>query len=180
MDDHIGFYKIDVSICDRLVKAIDSNRLIKDRQRGYSRLNSMKLYKQDPELYDDYRNEILRCRKLYHEKYRFSNHKGLEMSADWNLQKYEPGECYKNWHPEMGRVEIGRPVRYLVFMTYLNTVRRGGGTSFKWQEKTFRPVKGRTLIWPAWFTHTHRGEVAPDECKYIATGWFEQEIDLTK
>ena len=32
--------------------------------------------------------------------------------------------------------------------------------------------KGKTVIWPAEWTHTHRGIVAPKETKYIATGWY--------
>ena len=32
--------------------------------------------------------------------------------------------------------------------------------------------KGKTLIWPSDFTHTHRGQKSPTQEKYIATGWF--------
>jgi len=33
-------------------------------------------------------------------------------------------------------------------------------------------VQGNTLIWPADFTHPHKGIVAPKETKYIITGWY--------
>jgi len=29
-----------------------------------------------------------------------------------------------------------------------------------------------TVIWPADFTHTHRGIVSKTQEKYIATGWY--------
>ena len=35
------------------------------------------------------------------------------------------------------------------------------------------PRKGLTLIWPADWTHLHRGVVSPSEEKYIITGWFD-------
>ena len=34
-----------------------------------------------------------------------------------------------------------------------------------------KPKKGLTIIWPAGWTHPHHGLPAPEETKYIATGW---------
>jgi hypothetical protein len=64
-------------------------------------------------------------------------------------------------------------------MTYLNTVFKGGETEFLYQDIKFSPTKGNTLLWPAYFTHTHRGIPAPIEDKFIITGWFEY-IDQEK
>ena len=33
-------------------------------------------------------------------------------------------------------------------------------------------VKGRCVIWPAFWTHMHKGVVSKTETKYIATGWI--------
>jgi hypothetical protein len=41
-----------------------------------------------------------------------------------------------------------------------------------YQERTIEARKGRTLIWPPDFTHTHVGVVSPSQHKYIITGWF--------
>ena len=57
-------------------------------------------------------------------------------------------------------------------MTYLNDVEKGGGTEWIHQKLKVKPEKGKTVIWPAEWTHTHRGIVAPKETKYIATGWY--------
>jgi hypothetical protein len=62
--------------------------------------------------------------------------------------------------------------RHLVFMTYLNDVTDAGGTEFLYQGITVQPRKGLTLIWPADWTHHHRGVVSPTQEKYIITGWF--------
>ena len=35
-----------------------------------------------------------------------------------------------------------------------------------------KPQKGKTLIWPAEWTHAHSGEVLNSGVKYIITGWM--------
>ena len=57
-------------------------------------------------------------------------------------------------------------------MTYLNDVRDGGETEFFHQNLRVAARRGLTLIWPADWTHTHRGIVSPTEEKIIVTGWF--------
>ena len=62
--------------------------------------------------------------------------------------------------------------RVLAWMIYLNNVTDGGYTEFPDQRKKFQPRVGDILIWPAYFTHPHRGIVSNTQTKYIATGWF--------
>ena len=57
-------------------------------------------------------------------------------------------------------------------MTYLNDVEDCGETKFKLQNLKVKAEKGKTVIWPADWTHTHCGVVAPTQEKYIVTGWF--------
>ena len=35
-----------------------------------------------------------------------------------------------------------------------------------------KPKKGLTIIFPAEWTHTHRGIVSHKDTKYLLTGWF--------
>ena len=63
--------------------------------------------------------------------------------------------------------------RILAWMFYLNTVTDGGGTYWDNYDLTMNAVKGRLVIWPAYFTHFHKGIVSKTETKYIATGWFQ-------
>ena len=88
----------------------------------------------------------------------------------WNIQHYEPGEGFFNWHCERGMHQTFQ--RALAFMTYLNDVDDGGETEWLYQERKLQPKKGLTAIWPTDFTHTHRGVVSPTQQKTIATGWF--------
>ena len=90
----------------------------------------------------------------------------------YNIQHYAPGHHYSTWHCENN----GQPhfkKRHLAFMTYLNDVEDGGGTEFLHQNTEFKAKKGVTLIWPAYFTHIHRGILSATQDKYVTTGWFE-------
>ena len=59
-----------------------------------------------------------------------------------------------------------------MFMTYLNDVTDAGQTEFKIQKRKVNARRGKTLIWPVDWTHTHRGIVSPTQSKYIVGGWF--------
>ena len=56
-------------------------------------------------------------------------------------------------------------------MIYLNDVTEGGYTEFPSQNKLFQPRTGDILIWPAFWTHPHRGITSKTQTKYIITGW---------
>lgn len=89
-----------------------------------------------------------------------------------NIRRYNPGQGFKSWHTERPSNKNIIRDRHLVFMTYLNDVSDSGGTEFKLQKKIIQPEKGKTVIWPADWTHTHRGIVSNTQKKYIITGWF--------
>jgi len=86
------------------------------------------------------------------------------------IQFYKPGAAFFGEHFESSGLNICH--RVLAFQTYLNDISEGGGTHFVDQNHTVAPKKGETMIWPAGFTHTHRGVPAPKEEKYIITGWL--------
>lgn len=94
------------------------------------------------------------------------------ISENINIQHYKPGGGYKQWHTERRGKQAPSVNRHLVFMTYLNDVFDEGGTEFICQKIKSQARKGLTLIWPADWTHMHRGVVSPTEEKYIITGWF--------
>lgn len=88
----------------------------------------------------------------------------------WNIQRYLPGEGYYEWHCEAAGLESNK--RIMAWMFYLNDIEEGGGTEFKYDMPPLTPKQGSLTIWPAFWTHYHRGIVAPKETKYIATGWY--------
>lgn len=84
------------------------------------------------------------------------------------IQETKPGEGYHIWHHEIDRTEA--TLRLMAFILYLNDVEEGGETEFLYQKKRIKAVKNRFLLWPAGFTHTHRGNPPLSNTKYILTG----------
>lgn len=89
------------------------------------------------------------------------------------MQKSLPGHGYHVWHAEQGPNESSN--RVLTYLFYLNTLNEdaAGETEFLYQKKRFKPVENTMIIWPAAYTHAHRGNVVfGTEPKYVVTGWF--------
>ena len=87
-----------------------------------------------------------------------------------NIQYYKPKGGFPKLHYE---TSPQTPLRCVVYMLYLNDVTDGGGTNFPFQNITTHAVKGDLILWPADFTHPHRGIISDTQEKYICTGWFE-------
>jgi hypothetical protein len=116
--------------------------------------------------------EALRsCFAEYFKTYDNAKTMGLPLSIEhYNLQHYKPGEGFYLWHKENNG--FGKSVfRHLVYMTYLTDTPKGG-TEFQEQNLTVPCEKGVTLIWPAGWTHTHRGQISEVHEKTIVTGWL--------
>jgi hypothetical protein len=86
-------------------------------------------------------------------------------------QKTEIGGGYHVWHAENTNPNFMR--RILTFILYLNDVDEGGETEFLYYPKRVKAKQGRLILWPAGFTHTHRGNPPMSNTKYIMTGWVE-------
>jgi hypothetical protein len=120
-----------------------------------------------------YKQALQECVVAYIADYTF-----CDAYAPWtiveqtNIQYYPPGGGFKQWHTERNNATGLTAARHLVFMTYLNTLTDAGETEFFYQALRVKPEKGITLIWPADWTHTHRGIPSPTQEKYIITGWF--------
>lgn len=89
------------------------------------------------------------------------------------MQRTGPGGGYHVWHSEQGNGDHAN--RVIVYMLYLNTLdpHEAGETEFLYQKERRNPKENQMIIWPAAFTHVHRGNaVFGDRSKYIVTGWF--------
>ena len=87
----------------------------------------------------------------------------------FTFQKYETeDDGYKSWHCEHGS-HPESAVRILAWMFYLNNAK--SGTEFK-HYPTVNAKMGRCVIWPAAWTHLHKGVTPNEGLKYIITGWF--------
>jgi len=124
-------------------------------------------------LVQDYNQVTGLCLNLYIEKY--EQIRSFRFQQIYlNLQKTVPTQGYHEWHCEQGGQ--GNNQRLLATMLYLNDVEEGGETEFLYQSKRYKPTKGTFLVWPAGFTHTHRGNAPLSGEKYIATSWVENSL----
>jgi hypothetical protein len=90
-----------------------------------------------------------------------------------NVQRYVPGGGFHGWHTERMNDSYPSRSRVVVYMTYLNDVTDAGETEFMYQNVKIQPRKGLTLLWPADWTHAHRGIASLSQTKYITTGWYQ-------
>ena len=88
----------------------------------------------------------------------------------FNVQKYSKGDHFSQIHTERSSMENSN--RLFAWMTYLNNVEDGGATNFSHYDIKIKPEIGKTLIWPAEWTHAHAGEILNNGEKYIITGWM--------
>ena len=118
-----------------------------------------------------YMNKLQECYQDYKDQWPFlkNNIETLDIPA-FNIQKYEIGGHFNMMHCE--RANLQSMHRVFAWMTYLNDVEDGGETYFDHFDLRVKPSEGKTLIWPAEWTHAHRGEVLNKGNKYIITGWM--------
>jgi len=111
------------------------------------------------ECYPSYVSEIDILRQL-------SNH----TIFTYKVQKTIPSGGYHVWHSEHSHIHQQRIAAYIL---YLNDVPDGGETEFLYQRKRIAAREGSLVIFPASYTHAHRGNPPLRGTKYIMTGWIE-------
>jgi len=121
---------------------------------------------------DVFFNGLQQCYENYTETFSVLKNGPIRASV-MKMQRTAPGGGYHVWHGEQGGGEHAN--RVLVYMLYLNTLapEQAGETEFLYQQERYRPVENTMIIWPAAYTHAHRGNtVFGSNSKYIVTGWF--------
>jgi hypothetical protein len=116
-------------------------------------------------------NQFLKsCALHYISNFPQLKHAGL-ISTDIKMQKTPPGGGYHLWHYENSN--MAHAMRDLTWMIYLNDMPEGDGeTEFLYQRRRIRPTRGTVVIWPAGYTHVHKGNTVFSQDKYILTGWY--------
>ena len=173
----------DTDMCDEIVNFFEANPVeqsigtigggINESQKKTTDISiKPKLLEQEKyKIFNTYIKNLVNCFNDYKEQWPFLNTiKGVEIGT-FNLQKYSPGGHFSAVHTERGSYDTMH--RVLAFMTYLNDVKEGGETAFHYYDINVKPQKGKTIIWPAEWTHAHSGSIVKQGCKYIATGWVQ-------
>ena len=167
--------------CDRLIDKFERHKSfqpsdIRDGKDQYLRSslerNDEQLFLNhvDSGLYNEINGYLSKAASLYVEE--FDVLKGSDfISVDLKIQKTPVGGGYSTWHFEA--YDLANSGRVFTWIIYLNDLPEGEGeTEFFYQHKRIRPEKGTIVIFPAQYTHIHRGNPPLTTTKYIATGWY--------
>lgn len=168
----------DISVCDRLIEYYNSfPEKIKVSINDLKESNEIFLNtKTNNPVVLEYLKYLQKICDKYIEKYTYSAYYDFwTITEDFKIQHYDLNQGFYGFHTERTSSDNINSKRHLVFMTYLNDVTDGGETEFFYQKIKIKPQKGKTLIWPADWTHTHRGIISPTQEKYIITGWYSYE-----
>ena len=182
----IGSWTIEpILICDDLISYFELNTLKQKRGVIGSGINTdikdsvdimikpKEINLPGNEAFKAYFDQLFECYKNYVDEWTFLEEisERLEIGS-FNLQRYQPGQHFKKIHTE--RFSLETLHRVFAFMTYLNDVQvqDGGSTYFSHYDLEIQPRKGLTVIWPAEWTHAHRGNRLKGGSKYIITGWI--------
>ena len=112
------------------------------------------------------------CYQRYIQEYSIlTNIARHRISETYQIQRTKPGEGYHVWHCEADSLTSAS--RIAVPIIYLNTIEEGGETEFLYQKMRVKPKQGTIVLFPAAFTHVHRGNPPLKEDKYIVTSWIE-------
>ena len=115
-------------------------------------------------------DQYLQARPLFRE---CCPEQSLFVMPIFNIQRYGPGEGFKQWHCDWTMSdEATEPVhRVLAWILYCNDIDLAG-TEFYWQEHYESAERGKLIIFPAGPSHIHRGRVNEKRTKTIVTGWI--------
>ena len=184
--DFIGSWMMNpLSICDELITYFESNQNKQKRgvTAGGENLDSknstdIKILPKDiklpgNEIFEEYFHSLFSCYQDYVVEWPFLTTFAENLHVGrFNLQRYQSGQHFQATHTE--RANLGTLHRVFAWMTYLNDVDQedGGATFFSHYDLEIQPKKGLTLIWPAEWTHAHKGNLLKADSKYIITGWM--------
>jgi hypothetical protein len=187
IDDFIGIFENAFArdFCSDVIESIDKSIAMGLSQTRQQADGVPKIEKQDEQVFhEDYVNAMLFGRTHQYfmhimESVVMPTYKGyydvLSSSApsylhSVKLQRTEKGGGYHSWHYEQDGKACAD--RQMTFILYLNDIEEGGETEYLYQNRRVKPEAGKLVIWPASYTHTHRGNPPLTDCKYIMTGWY--------
>ena len=180
----IGSWEMKAIICDHIINYYDKHQdkqrqgvtgnrgiILEAKDRKDISISPRELNLPGNEIFKEYFETLFEFYKDYGNQWPFlaSMVPKIEIGG-FNIGKYSAGQHFQKIHTE--RSYLGNLHRLLAFMTYLNDVQDGGSTYFSHYDLDIKPVKGVTLIWPAEWTHAHKGNIINSGSKYIITGWL--------
>ena len=171
------------NLCKEIISFFEENKILQktgamSSGRDFTKKKTTDINVKPSDLKDDkykcfnnYIDELYKCFIDYQHQWPFM--KSLIKDVDigsFNIQKYAKGDHFSLIHTERSNLQNSN--RLFAWMTYLNNVEDGGATNFLHYGISVKQEIGKTLIWPAEWTHAHSGEILNNGEKYIITGWM--------
>ncbi len=179
----IGSWTIEPTLCEEIIEYFEKNKdkqvqvstsrgiNLNNKNRKDITLSPKELNFPENKIYKKYFENLFECYKDYNLQWPFLSKIVSHLDIGlFNIGKYEPGQHFQQIHCERSGLETLH--RLFAFMTYLNNVEEGGSTYFNHYDLDIKPKKGLTLLWPAEWTHSHKGNKLKSGVKYIITGWL--------
>tara|TARA_B100000780_G_C21080825_1_gene435193 strand:- start:209 stop:805 length:597 start_codon:yes stop_codon:yes gene_type:complete len=165
----IAFFEKNIDLQKKGVTGKGLN--LKAKQTTDISINPNDLRKENIKFLNKYMEHLHKCYLDYQVQWPFlaDQIKTVDIPR-FNIQRYLPGDHFSGIHSE--RCSLSTIHRLFAWMTYLNDVEDGGTTNFSHYDIKIKPEIGKTLIWPAEWTHAHSGGVIKSGKKYIITGWM--------
>jgi hypothetical protein len=91
-------------------------------------------------------------------------------NEQYKIVCYNDRTEHYSWHTD--GTAAGVRYRFVSVVAYLNTVKRGGQTEFKYQERSVKPQEGAICCFPSAWPWMHRGLPPQKGKKYIVTAWL--------
>jgi len=180
--DFIGIYKgaLPKEVCSAIVTDFENHLAVNPPHiNGSTHFSNRELGREDVSVFAEkclpdaakLVNRMLHeCLPLYEKEF-FTLKVIRARSEVVKIQRTPPRGGYHVWHTECdSRTNMDRVLTWIV---YLNDIPSGEGeTEFLWQKLRVNPEAGTLIVWPAAFTHVHRGNPVYSHDKYVATGWY--------
>lgn len=192
-DQHIGIFEdaLPPEWCSNIInqfEQIDTDKWNRNEElnKNSDQYSSYKLEKDDirsniwnlknsKEVFENLNQNLSKCWGNYIiENEVIKSYYGYEKISftGYMIQKTPPGKGFHSWHTEWFHT-LDSIDRVAVWTAYLNDIKEGGETEFLYQHKRISPKTGTICIFPAFYTHVHRGNPPLKNTKYIITGWVE-------
>lgn len=179
-------------ICNDMISWFDNKMLYGDTGMNYSRvdvqgrkdisLSECQQFGSFKPFYNKINSIIHEHMVHYINEFNKGGGTGFYTITGYKFQKSVEGGGFTAWHSEL---PVFKPMwekvrdRFGVWSIYLNDTDTGY-TDFMHQKLSIKPETGKLVIWPAYFTHTHRANPDLKEDKYIITGWLETDYERNR
>ena len=162
-----------ILIKDNVLSLKECNKLIKTYKKNLKSNKKLDYFYNDIVIQEvNFLEKLEKLIKLYVKTYPEVNMTSSQWALDTIRYKlFKKGQSFNHYHSE---VSLTSPYRVLSVLIYLTSHKpcQHGGTIFYRNKQTIESKAGRVCIFPAYFTHTHKGQPDLKKERSIISGYY--------